>query len=172
MNKITVFGKPGSGKSTFSKRLSGETGIPLHPLDSIAYHPNGQAVDRETYDRAHEAILASPRWIIDGLGPIGSFYTRLEAADTLIYIDLPYPVSYRWVTKRLIKGAVVRPEGWPRGSDLLKGTLQSYKMLRLSPQFWNSAFEARLSELEQTRKVVIIRSARDLRLMTAADLRD
>lgn len=169
MKRIAVFGKPGSGKSTLSQRLSHKTGIPLHALDQIAYRADGTPVDRQTYDAAHEAILASPCWIIDGLGPIGSFYTRLEAADTLIYIDLPYPVSYWLVTKRLIKGSFVRPAGWPAGSDLLKGTLQSYKMLRLSPSFWNSAFEARLDALSKARQLVVIRSASELRQMAAVD---
>ena len=37
MKKIAVFGKPGSGKSTLSKKIASATGIQLHPLDSIAY---------------------------------------------------------------------------------------------------------------------------------------
>lgn len=36
MNKIAVFGTPGSGKSTLSKALASVTGIQLHQLDSIA----------------------------------------------------------------------------------------------------------------------------------------
>ncbi len=46
MKKVAVFGKPGSGKSTMSKRLAAVTGIPLHPLDSIVYEKNGDLVDR------------------------------------------------------------------------------------------------------------------------------
>ena len=37
MKKIVVFGKPGSGKSTLSKKLAAATGIKLHALDSIVY---------------------------------------------------------------------------------------------------------------------------------------
>jgi hypothetical protein len=55
---------------------------------------------------------------------------------TLIYIDLPYTVHYWWVTKRLLKSLFVKPEGWPEGSSVLKGTLTSWKYLRLSPKFW------------------------------------
>ncbi|EXJ11931.1 hypothetical protein [Nitrincola nitratireducens] len=112
MNKIAVFGKPGSGKSTLSKALASATGIPLHQLDSIVYKQNGELVDACVFDKAHEDILSSERWIIDGFGPIGSFNQRLEVADTLVYVDLPYLTSYWFVTKRLLKGLFVKPEGW------------------------------------------------------------
>lgn len=111
MQKIAVFGKPGSGKSTVSKAIASATGLPLHQLDSIVYKPNGGPVERNVFDEAHSNILSSDRWIIDGLGPISSFNARLDAADTLIYIDLPYSVSYWFVTKRLLKGLFIKPEG-------------------------------------------------------------
>ncbi|MDC9575659.1 adenylate kinase, partial [Pseudoalteromonas sp. GABNS16A] len=104
MKKIAVFGKPGSGKSTLSKALALATGIPLHQLDSIVYKKNGELVDRSSFDEAHERILSSGNWIIDGFGPINSFHQRLEAADTLVYVDLPYIACYWLVTKRLLKG--------------------------------------------------------------------
>ncbi len=116
MRKIAVFGKPGSGKSTLSKHLASATGIQLHQLDSIVYKKNGDLVDRKTYDKEHGRILSTDSWIIDGFGPVASFNKRLDMADTLIYIDLPYAVSYWLVTKRLLKGLFVQPEGWPEGS--------------------------------------------------------
>ena len=152
MKKVAVFGKPGSGKSTLAKRLAVATGIPLHPLDSIVYAKNGDLVDRESYDKAHDSILACDNWILDGFGPLGSFNKRLEVADTLIYIDLPYVVSYWLVTKRLLKGLFVKPEGWPDGSSVFKGTLQSYKMLKLSPKFYNGVFLNKLRELQKNQK--------------------
>ena len=100
MKKIVIFGKPGSGKSTLSKRLASVTGIRLHALDLIEYKKNGDKVDSAIYDEAHENILSTDSWVIDGFGPIESFNKRLGAADTLIYIDLPYRVSYWLVTKR------------------------------------------------------------------------
>ena len=110
----------------------------------------------------HERILSSESWIIDGLGPIESFKKRLDTADTLIYIDLPYPVSYWFVTKRLLKGLFVKPEGWPDGSSVIKGTIQSYKMLKLSPTFWNDDFRSRLELRAKEQEVHIIRSVSEL----------
>lgn len=162
MKKVAVFGKPGSGKSTFSKKLASVTGIPLHPLDSIVYKKNGDLVDRQEYDKAHEDILSQDQWIIDGLGPLASFNQRLSAADTLIYIDLSYTLSYWWVTKRLLKGLFVKPEGWPEGSSVLKGSLESYKTLKLCPQFWNDEFRQQLDQYSETKTIYVIRSLSEL----------
>ncbi|MFV8463366.1 adenylate kinase [Vibrio campbellii] len=162
MKKIAVFGKPGSGKSTVSKALAQATGIDLHQLDSLVYKANGEFVDSEVFSHMHERILSSESWIIDGLGPIESFKKRLDTADTLIYIDLPYPMSYWFVTKRLLKGLFVKPEGWPDGSSVIKGTIQSYKMLKLSPTFWNDDFRSRLKLRTKEQEVHIIRSVSEL----------
>ena len=162
MKKIVICGKPGSGKSTLSKNMASAIDIKLHALDSIVYKKNGDFVDRKTYDAEHEKILSSDSWIIDGFGPIESFHKRLDVADTLIYIDLPYAISYWLVTKRLLKGLIVKPEGWPDGSSILKGTLQSYKMLKLSPKFWNDNFMQKLEKLSTNKSLYIIRSISEL----------
>ena len=162
IKKIAVFGKPGSGKSTLSKNLAAATGLPLHPLDSIVYKVNGDLVDRETYNKNHDSILSSDHWIIDGFGPIESFYKRLDAADTLVYIDLPYTVCYWLVTKRLIKGLFVKPEGWPDGSSVLKGSLESYKVLKLCPMFWNDNFLKKLESMSADKTVYVIRTMAEL----------
>ncbi|MFO7529952.1 MAG: hypothetical protein R6W86_14290 [Marinobacter sp.] len=163
MRRVAVFGKPGSGKSTLSKALASATGIPLHQLDSMVYKKNGELVDRRLFDEAHERILSSESWIIDGFGPLASFNQRLEAADTLVYIDLPYVTSYWFVTKRLLKGLVVKPEGWPDGSSVLKGTLESYKVLRLCPKFWNDDFTRRLETQSTDKALYVVRSVSELR---------
>jgi hypothetical protein len=87
---------------------------------------------------------------------------RLDAADILIYIDLPYVFSYWFVTKRLLKGLFVKPEGWPEGSSVLKGTMQSYKTLRLCPKFWNESFLQKLEEISKTKSLHVIQTVAEL----------
>jgi adenylate kinase family enzyme len=85
-------------------------------------------------------LLAGDEWIIDGFGGIHLLWERLDAADTLIHVDLPLAVHALWVTKRLIKGLFVAPLGWPERSPVVSSSLSSYRVLwpchtRLTPKY-------------------------------------
>ncbi len=165
MKKIAVFGKPANGKSTLSKKLASATGIKLYALDSILYKPNGEEINRACYEQTHENILSSEAWIIEGFGPMNSLHSfnrRLEEADTLIYIELPYLVTYWLVIKRFFKGLFIKPAGWPDGSSVLKGTLETFKVLQLCPKFWNDGFLQKLQKLPANKTLYVIRSMSEL----------
>ena len=162
MNKVVVFGKPGGGKSTLSRKLSAETGIKLCALDLIEYKKNGERVSPEEYSKKHADLIATDNWIIEGLGTLKSFWLRIDAADTLIYVDLPYYVHYWWVTKRLLKSCFVKPEGWPEGSSVLKGTLAGWKYLRLSPKFWTPALFEEIQRRGQGKDIYRITSVKEM----------
>lgn len=165
MKKIAIFGKPANGKSTLSKNLASATGIKPYAVDSLLYKPSGEEVDREYYEQRHQQIIAGEQWIVEGFAPMNSltsFYQRLEAADTLIYIDLPYPVTYWLVTKRMLMGLFRTPEGWPEGSSVLKGTIQSYKVLKLCPRFWNAALLQKIEAKATNKTLHVIRSVAQL----------
>ena len=110
MKKIVVLGKPGNGKSSLAKKLEVATGLPLYQLDSIFYKPNGETIDLNEFNMLHENIITKDSWIIEGFGTNETLYQRLKVSDTAIYIDLPYLVSYWFVTKRLLKGMLIKPE--------------------------------------------------------------
>ena len=162
MQKVAIFGKPGGGKSTLAKALASSQGLALHPLDLIEFKTNGERVDRVEFDRLHDSILNNDQWIIDGMGHREAFAKRLAAADTLIYIDLPYASSHWFVTKRFLKSLFAKPEGWPEGSSVLKGTIASYKTLRLCSQFWNDAFVNRLQKMADDKQLIIINSVKEM----------
>ena len=140
MKRVAVFGNTGGGKSTLAKRLADLSGLPLHPLDLIQFRVGGAKVPDEEYLQAHAALLQRDEWIIDGFGSRASAWERFSRADTLVYIDLPLVTHARWVTKRLIQGLFVTPEGWPAGSPIWSSTLGCYRTLwachrRLTPEY-------------------------------------
>jgi hypothetical protein len=74
------------------------------------------------------------------LGTVETAWERFSSADTLIHVDLPLVTHYWWVTKRLIKGLYVAPEGWPENSPLWRSTMNSYGVLlpchhKLTPRY-------------------------------------
>ena len=55
-------------------------------------------------------------------------------------MDLPLPLHAWWVTKRLVRGVFVNPEGWPARSPIWSSSLSSYKVLwpchrQLTPRY-------------------------------------
>lgn len=130
MKRVAVFGNAGGGKSTLARRLAVATGLPLYSLDLIQYRAGGAKVPHRDYLAAHAEIIRRDAWIIDGFGCTTSAWERFDRADTLIYVDLPLYVHYWRVTKRLIKGAFVAPEGWPENSPLWASTVDSYRVIR------------------------------------------
>lgn len=165
MKKIAIFGKPANGKSTLSKKLASATGIQRYAVDSLLYEPSGEEVDRKHYEQRHQQVISGEQWIVEGFGPmnsLNSFYQRLDAADTLIYIDLPYSVTYWLVTKRLFMGLFKTPEGWPEGSSVLQGSIDSYKVLKLCPRFWNASLLQRMEARATNKTLHVIRSVAQL----------
>jgi len=162
MKKVAVFGGPGAGKSTLSKKLAALTQLPLHALDKLCYGAGGAVVPGEVYARRHEEILAQPAWLMEGYGSYESVWQRLAEADTLVYLDLPLRLHLWWVTKRFIKGVFVPPEGWPDDSPLLRGTLSSYRHVWLCHKHLTPEYRAFVVQEAGSKQVFHLRSPADI----------
>lgn len=86
--KIIVIGSPGSGKSTFSRKLRDKTGLPLYYLDMIYHNPDRTTVSREEFDRKLSKILNGDQWIIDG-NYQRALPLRFEKCTEVFLFDLP-----------------------------------------------------------------------------------
>ena len=158
MKKVAVFGNAGGGQSTLSKRLSEITGLPLHVLDKIQYQSGGT----EDYKRAHQQILVNDRWIIDGFGCLETVWLRLNEADSLVFVDLPLYVHFWWVTKRLITGKFIPPEGWPQKSPILRSSLTSYRVLWLCHKYLTPKYREYISQAQIIKSVYHLRSTKEI----------
>ncbi len=100
MNKVIVIGCPGAGKSTFGRKLSAATGIPLFYLDMIWHKADKTTISRDEFDARLMEIMRRSRWIIDG-NYVRTLPMRLEECDTVFYFDLPREVCENGVIERL-----------------------------------------------------------------------
>lgn len=162
MKKVAVFGNAGAGKSTLAKHLAQATGLPLHSVDRMKYLPGGEEVDHADYLKIHADLLTTPCWIIDGFGCVPSAWQRFEAADTLIYLDLPFWLMAWRIFKRFIKGHFKTPEGWPEGSPMWRSTWTSYQVLRLCHKKLTPRYRAYVAEQAKVKTVIHLRSLRDV----------
>jgi adenylate kinase family enzyme len=163
MKRVAIFGNAGGGKSMLARELAAITGLPLHVLDKMRARSDGTEIPYDEYLQTHAKLVECGEWIIDGFGCIKSVWKTLDAADTLIHIDLPLQLHVRGVTERLIKGLFVDPEGWPERSPVIRYSIQSYKVLwpchsRLTPQY-----RSYTSEAAQRKRVFHLRSRKDLK---------
>lgn len=89
--KIMIIGSPGSGKSTFARKLRDKSGLPLFYLDMIKHKPDRTEILREEFNINLAEIIKMPEWIIDG-NYQRTLEVRMEKADTIILFDLPTEV--------------------------------------------------------------------------------
>ena len=99
MKKVMIIGCPGSGKSTFARSLTAKTGLPLYYLDMMYWNPDRTIKPKEEFRAALRETVALPEWIIDG--NYGStLELRMEACDTVIFLDYPLEVCLSGVEER------------------------------------------------------------------------
>ena len=102
MKRIAVIGCAGAGKSAFARRLAERLDMPVTHLDTLFWRPGWTETPKDEWQATVSRLVAGESWLIDG-NYGGTLETRLEAADTVIYLDMPrrvclWRVVRRWAT--------------------------------------------------------------------------
>jgi adenylate kinase family enzyme len=102
MKKIVIIGSPGAGKSTLARRLMNPLGIEVFHLDCYFWEPGWKEKSIEARIKIQQQLVQGERWIIEGTY-LGSSDERLNAADTIIFLDMPFFLCLWRVIKRRFK---------------------------------------------------------------------
>jgi hypothetical protein len=102
-NKIAVKGASGAGKTTFSAQLARHLGVPHVELDALHHGPNWSEPSAEEFRaRVRAAMDADPSrgWVIDGNYERKLDALVTDAADTVVWLDLPLHTLLRRLWRR------------------------------------------------------------------------
>lgn len=88
MNRIAIIGNAGSGKSTLAMQLKEITKLPVFHIDKILWKENWERTPEEEFRVKPRQMINETSWILDGVGYESTWEERLDASDTIIFLDL------------------------------------------------------------------------------------
>ncbi|WP_461205805.1 DNA topology modulation protein [Clostridium sp. DL1XJH146] len=99
--RIVVIGSPGSGKSTFARKLAEIIEIPLVHLDKEYWNAGWVETPRDEWIKKQKNMISAEEWIIDG-NYSSTLSMRIEKADTIICFRINRVKCIQGYFKRLI----------------------------------------------------------------------
>ncbi len=99
--RVVIFGRPGSGKSTFAVLASQRWGLPLYHLNKYFYGANWQEREYSAFLKLHSRLVRGKKWILDG-NSLRSLEMRWSQADLVLYFNFPKSLCLVRILKRLL----------------------------------------------------------------------
>jgi adenylate kinase family enzyme len=111
VQRISVVGNGGSGKTTLARAVARALGIPHLELDSVYHQANWQPLEESLFRARVGEFIAGDAWVVDGN------YSAVrdliwQRADTVIWIDPPRRTVMRQVVGRTLRRMATRQELW------------------------------------------------------------
>jgi adenylate kinase family enzyme len=124
MRKVTIIGSAsGNGKTTLGRTLAERLEVPFVEMDALVHGPNWTETPDEELRARVGPIIASEGWVIDGAyrGKLGDLL--LDAADIVVWLDLPMRVWLPRLVRRTVRRVRGREELWNGNRETLANVL-------------------------------------------------
>jgi shikimate kinase len=113
----------GCGKTTVGRALAGRLGVPFVELDALVHGPGWTETPTDELRRLLDPVLAGPGWVVDGSYSRKLGTLVLDAADTVVWLDLPVRVWLPRLTRRTAGRIARREELWNGNRESVRGVL-------------------------------------------------
>jgi adenylate kinase family enzyme len=108
MNRVSVIGTSGSGKTTFAGRLARVLEVPHVELDSLSWELNWTPAPRDVFRSRLRQAISADRWVVDGNYGNDARDLIWERADTIVWLDYSLPVILHRIVRRTLRRIVFR----------------------------------------------------------------
>ena len=154
MNKIIIIGCPGSGKSTFAKKLGQIINIPIYHLDLIWNKPDQTTITREEFDNKLSDIFKEEKWILDG-NYQRTLERRIIEADTIYLLDYSIDTCISGATNRV----GIKRDDMPWYEDNLNDEFKE-RILNFSKKNLPEIYEL-LEKYKESKNIIIFKNRED-----------
>lgn len=102
INRISIVGGPGTGKTTLAKNLGKILNLPVYHLDAIRHLKNWKLRDKEERNKIILDITKNSKWIMDGTY-CSTLETRIINSDIVIFLNYSKLARLKGIFTRYLK---------------------------------------------------------------------
>ena len=111
LERVSVIGVTGSGKTTFAASLAAKLEVPHIELDALHWEPDWVMADLEVFRNRVERVVAGDRWVVDGN------YSKVRdlvwgRADSVVWLDYSFALTFMRLLRRTMARVATGTELW------------------------------------------------------------
>lgn len=159
--RIAIVGSSGAGKSTLARALQARLNIEVIHLDQHYWQAGWREQPRDVWINFQRHLVQRKEWIIDGMY-MSTCDIRLNAADTIIFLDMP-PLLCLWraIKRHFQYRKRPRPDFSPECLDKLNLRYMK-KVFWIFPRTDRDILIEKIRALETQKKVIWLHSRQEV----------
>ena len=111
VQRVSVVGVTGSGKTTFAASLATRLRVPHVELDALHWEPNWTMAELDVFRRRVARQVSAEGWVVDGN------YAKVRdlvwgRADTVVWLDYPFALTFARLLRRTLARVRSGQELW------------------------------------------------------------